>query len=308
MNVQEVIQQKNRRQLARLITAIENREPDAIETIKEIFGMTGQAWVIGVTGPAGVGKSTLLDSMIAYFRKEGKTVGVIAIDPTSPFTGGAILADRIRMQLHSLDQDVFIRSMATRGHLGGLSSATSDVVDLLDAYGKQIIIIETVGVGQDEVDIVKIAHSVAVVLMPGMGDEIQTMKAGLMEIADIFVINKADRDGADRLQTEIEAVLNLLPSSQEWRPKVTRTVALKREGIDSFCELLKTHYETLKSSEKFQQRRFAAIQQRLFDAYQDIAFSRTFSTLSEHQFREIIEDIYNKKIDPYTAAEKFFSK
>ncbi|OGF61986.1 MAG: GTPase [Candidatus Fischerbacteria bacterium RBG_13_37_8] len=308
IDIVEVLRQKDRRSVARLISALENREEGAIDIIRKIYAMTGKAWIIGVTGPAGVGKSTLINGMIDEFRKSGKTVGIIAVDPTSPFTGGAILADRIRMQLHSVDEGVFIRSMATRGHLGGLSPATSDVVDLLDAFGKDVIIIETVGVGQDEVDIIKIAHSIAVILMPGMGDEVQTMKAGLMEIADIFVINKAEREGSDRLQAELEMVLGLASDMIEWKPRIIRTVASKKMGIDVLLDALYEHREYIKASEQFKEKRHHAIRQRLFDAYQDLTLARAMSKLQDVEFNEIINDIYERKLDPYTAAEKLFFK
>lgn len=308
INLDVVIGNKDKRSIARLITMIEDRDEGAIDIVKQAYKRAGRAWVIGVTGPAGVGKSTLLDCLIWEYRKAGLTVGVIAIDPTSPFSGGAILADRIRMQLHSVDEGVFIRSMGTRGRLGGISPATNDVVDLLDAYGMDVIIIETVGVGQDEVDIVKIAHSIMVVLMPGMGDEVQIMKAGLMEIADIFVINKSDREGVERLQTELEMLLGLTSFDGEWKPKIVKTVAPKREGIKELVELLKAHREFLCSSSKLKMRRYQAVKQRFLDAYQELSLARVTSQSSGEDLENILHNIYERTIDPYSAAEVFLKK
>ncbi|HEX9900017.1 MAG TPA: methylmalonyl Co-A mutase-associated GTPase MeaB, partial [Candidatus Methylomirabilis sp.] len=208
------------RAAARLMSMIENATQGAIPALKALYPHTGKAYVVGVTGPPGSGKSTLVDGITEELRRLDKSVGIVAVDPTSPFTGGAILADRIRMQRHSLDPGVFIRSMATRGHLGGLARATNDVVDILDAAGKDYVIIETVGVGQDEVEVVKAAHTSVVVAVPGMGDEIQAIKAGIMEIGDLFVVNKADRDGADKTVTEIEMMLHLGKPTEGWQPRV----------------------------------------------------------------------------------------
>jgi LAO/AO transport system kinase len=225
MDLVERILKGDTRSAARLISLVENGSGEATAALKALYPHTGRAYVIGVTGPPGSGKSTLTDQITAQLRRMEKSVGVIAVDPTSPFTGGAILADRIRMQRHSLDREVFIRSMATRGHLGGLSRATNDVVDVLDAMGKDFVIIETVGVGQDEVDIVRTAHTTLVVAVPGLGDEIQAIKAGIMEIGDVFVVNKADREGAERTVLEIEIMLEHGESDSGWRPRVFKTVA-----------------------------------------------------------------------------------
>lgn len=308
IDLDAVISNKDKRSIARLITMIEDRDEGAINIVKEAYKKAGSAWIIGVTGPAGVGKSTLLDCLIGEYRKAGLTVGIIAIDPTSPFSGGAILADRIRMQLHSVDEGVFIRSMGTRGRLGGISPATNDVVDLLDAFGMDVIIIETVGVGQDEVDIVKIAHSIIVVLMPGMGDEVQIMKAGLMEIADIFVINKSDREGVERLQTELEMLLGLTSFDGEWKPRIVKTVAPKREGIEELVEVLKAHREFLYLSSKLKIRRYQAVKQRFLDTYQELSIAKVISQSSEEELENILYNIYERKVDPYTAAESFLKK
>src|SRR5271167_381044 len=220
------------RAIARAITAIENHQPEAEELLQRLFAHTGRAYLTGVTGAPGTGKSTLVDRLAAYYRKKDEPVGVVAVDPTSPYTGGAILGDRIRMQGHAGDAGMFIRSMATRGFLGGLARTTAEVALLLDAAGKQELLIETVGVGQDEIDIVRLADCVLVVMVPGLGDDIQNMKAGLMEIADIFVLNKADREGADRLQQQLDAMLSLVMPREGWHPPVVRTVASENRGVD----------------------------------------------------------------------------
>src|SRR5258705_6622414 len=221
------------RAISRAITAIENHSAEAEELLRELFPHTGKAYLTGITGAPGTGKSTLVDRLAAHHRKQREGVGVIAVDPTSPYTGGAILGDRIRMQSHAGDSGIFIRSMATRGFLGGLARATAEVALLLDAAGKRQIIIETVGVGQDEIDIVRLADCVVVVLVPGLGDDIQSMKAGLMEIADIFVLNKADREGVDRLEEQLHAMLSLVMPRDGWRPPVIRTVATENSGVDA---------------------------------------------------------------------------
>ena len=210
---------------------VENEYDEAVDIMKKLYPHTGNAYVIGITGPPGAGKSTLTDKIVKEYRRLGKTVGVIAIDPTSPFSGGAILGDRIRMNELTLDEGVFIRSMGTRGSLGGLSHKTADAVKIMDAAGKDVIIVETVGVGQSEVDIVKAADTTLVVVVPGLGDDIQAIKAGILEIADIFTINKADRDGADKLNVELEMMLDLYQDKLDWRPPIKRTVAHRNEGI-----------------------------------------------------------------------------
>ena len=218
------------RSIARLISLVESESPQAEHIMRKIYPHSGKAQIIGLTGSPGAGKSTLADKVIAHFKELGKKIGVIAVDPSSPFTGGAILGDRLRMQQHAVDPDIFIRSMGTRGSLGGLSRSTQEAALILDACGKDIVIIETVGVGQSEVDIVKIADTVGLILVPGMGDDIQVMKAGIMEIADVFIVNKADRDGADRVSTEVNMMLDLL-GMRPWRPPVLKTVAERGEGV-----------------------------------------------------------------------------
>jgi LAO/AO transport system kinase len=235
------------RAISRAITAIENHQPEAEQLLRRVFPRTGKAYLTGITGAPGTGKSTLVDRLGAFYRARHEQVGVIAVDPTSPYSGGAILGDRIRMQGHAADSGMFIRSMATRGFLGGLARATAEVALLLDAAGKQQVLIETVGVGQDEVDIVRLADCVVVVLVPGLGDDIQNMKAGLMEIGDIFLLNKSDREGADRLEQELHAMLSLVMPRDGWQPPVVRTVASESKGIDVLAARIadfRGHFET----------------------------------------------------------------
>jgi LAO/AO transport system kinase len=226
------------RALARAISAIENHDSQAEPLLEQLFPHTGGAFLLGVTGAPGTGKSTLVDRLASAYRAGGRSVGIVAVDPTSPYTGGALLGDRIRMQRHAGDPGVFVRSMATRGYLGGLARATADVALLLDAAGKQVVILETVGVGQDEVDIVRLADCTLVLVVPGLGDDVQSMKAGLMEVADIFVLNKAERDGADGLQQQIEAMLELAPARDGWKPPVLRTTATEGAGVAQLIEAI----------------------------------------------------------------------
>ena len=306
MELVDEVRKGSVRALAKLITLVENEMPGAIEAMEKIYPLTGNAYIIGITGPPGAGKSTLTDRITKELRRQNHTVGIIAIDPTSPFTGGALLGDRVRMQGVSSDEDVFIRSMATRGSLGGLSRATSDTVKLLDAYGKDYIIIETVGVGQDEVDIVRTADISILVIMPGGGDDIQAIKAGIMEIGDIFVVNKADRDGADRLVTEIKMMLGLSSVERKWTPPIMKTVATEDQGIDTLVEKIKEHREFLVKSGMLACRRKERIRCEIIKMIEYEIYRYLDSLIAENKdfFEQRLEDIVNKKEDPYLLARK----
>ena len=303
MELVERLVEGDARALARAISLVEENAPGAVEVLKAAFPRTGRATVLGVTGSPGAGKSSLVDRLVAAYRREGRRVGVVAVDPSSAYSGGAILGDRVRMQEHATDPGVFIRSMASRGHLGGLSRAANDAVDLLDAAGYDPVLVETVGVGQDEIEIARAADVVAVVLVPGMGDDIQAIKAGILEIADLFVINKADRPGADRVQTDLEYVMSLAPATAASRPEIVRTVAVRDEGIDLLLAAI-TRYARGEGNARRATRRRERAEVRL----QAILAERLLRKVREKilagdAWEKALDAIAEGRIDPYTAAE-----
>jgi len=305
----ERIRQGDVRAIARLMSLIENDSPEATPALKGLYPFTGRALVVGITGPPGSGKSTLTDQLTQEFRRQGRTVGIVAVDPTSPFTGGAILADRIRMQQHSLDPGVFIRSMATRGHLGGLAKATNDVVNVLDAAGKDLVFIETVGVGQDEVEVVKTAHTSIVVSVPGLGDDIQAMKAGILEIADILVVNKADREGANRTVAELQAMIALGPGRSDWSPPILKTVAIQGEGIAELAQGIlahQTHLDQGSLRQLLQRERSRAF---FLELLQERVTRRLLEQAGANGILDqTIERIAHREVDPYSAVDDFLKK
>ena len=297
------------RALARAITTVENGEPQADELLKQLFPHSGRALVVGITGSPGAGKSTLVDRMAATYRRQEKTVGIIAVDPSSPFSGGAILGDRIRMQGHSSDPGIYIRSMATRGSLGGLARATVDVATLLDAAGRDIVVVETVGVGQDEVDIVKLADVTVVLLVPGMGDDVQTIKAGLMEIADIFAINKADRAGSDRLEAELHALLAISQRADGWAPVVLKTVATEGAGVEELLATIERYREFLNGAGLAEQKVQHNWRQRLLALLRERLLNRVvIETLDDGLLDEYAARVAARQVDPYSVVDEVLKK
>lgn len=297
------------RAISRAITLIENNAPQAEEILRQLFPLTGNAYLVGVTGAPGTGKSSLVDRLAGHYRRQQQTVGIIAVDPTSPFTGGAILGDRIRMQGHATDSGTYIRSMATRGFLGGLARTTADVALLLDAAGKQQILIETVGVGQDEVDIIQLADCTIVVLVPGLGDEVQAIKAGLMEIADVFVLNKADREGADRFEQQLRAMLQIAPERDGWRPPIIRTVATDGKGIEELTAAAEQFRKHSEAAERREAKKIARWKKRLLDLLQsrlmDIVVGER---LGEQGLEALAAEVAARKKDPYAAVREVIER
>jgi LAO/AO transport system kinase len=295
--------------ISRAITAIENHDPQAEELLRQVFPRTGNAYLTGITGAPGTGKSTLVDRLSAHYRTQKQQVGVIAVDPTSPYTGGAILGDRIRMQGHAGDSGMFIRSMATRGFLGGLARATAEVALLLDAAGKQQVLIETVGVGQDEVDIVRLADCVVVILVPGLGDDIQNMKAGLMEIADIFVVNKSDREGADRLDQELHAMLSLVMPRDGWHPPVVRTVASESKGIDVLAAKIAEFRAHFESSGERRRKHVEHWKARLIELLESRLLQRALGgAAGEERLLRLAGEVADRRKDPFTAVSEILAE
>ena len=321
------------RAASRLMRSIEDGDPSATRALQALFPNTGRAWVVGITGSPGSGKSTLTDKLIAHYRAAGKRVGVIAVDPSSPFTGGAILGDRIRMQEHATDPGVFIRSLATRGNLGGLSRATGDCIRVMDAMGREVILVETVGVGQDEIDIAQMAHTTVVVVVPGMGDDIQAIKAGILEVADIFVVNKADLDGADRAVRELRAMLELRhavrppvehdrqhrpqgrpphvsaaePSrAEEWEPPILKTIAARGEGLEPLAAAIAHHQEWLSASGEKREKERARAEMQFVALLRERLLRQALERLSREKGRleEVSTRIAERQADPYALADE----
>jgi LAO/AO transport system kinase len=298
------------RAASRLMRDIDDRIPSALEALKELYPKTGKGFIIGITGPPGSGKSTLVDKMVDIFRKEGKSVGIVAVDPTSPFTGGAILGDRIRMQRHATDEGVFIRSLATRGCLGGLSRSTQDIVNVMDAMGKDIILVETVGVGQDEVEIVNTAHTSIVVLVPGLGDDIQAIKAGIIEIGDIFVINKCDREGADKVERDLRMVLEMGRKREDsWEPTIFKTEAILGKGIFELVYGIYRHKQMLEQTQTLEKK----LRERTKATFLEILETEVMAHFvekmeKEGQWETLIDDIMKRRTDPYSVVERMMAE
>jgi LAO/AO transport system kinase len=296
----------NVRAAARLMRDLDDEIAAAHGTLSRLYRHTGRAYIVGITGAPGAGKSTLVDGITELLRKEGKTVGIVAVDPTSPFSGGAILGDRIRMQKHALDEGVFIRSLATRGHLGGLSKSTIDIVNVMDAMGKDVVLIETVGVGQDEVEIVKVAHTNLVLVVPGLGDDIQAIKAGIFEIADIFVVNKADREGADKTRRELETLVSMNEYGEEdWVPPVLPAVAQSGKGLPELMEAIDRHRRFVYREENLGRYRAGKARVELLEILKKKLVERAVEDLARHDLLEpLVDEIARKRRDPYSVVEK----
>jgi len=296
------------RALARAISAVENRVPGSSDLLKALFPHSGRARVIGLTGAPGAGKSTLVDHLARLYRKQNRTVGIVAVDPTSPYTGGAILGDRIRMQEHFSDPGIYIRSMATRGSLGGLARTTADVTTVLDASGRDVILIETVGVGQDEVDIVRLADITILILVPGMGDDVQTIKAGIMEIADIFVINKSDHEGAERVEREIRALQSLAVRHDGWTPPIVKTIASEGTGVEELAEAISGYEVYLQKENLALKKSTENWQERLVEMLRDVMLEKARAQLGDGNVARLAAEVAEHKRDPYTLVEEIAAK
>jgi LAO/AO transport system kinase len=297
------------RAISRAVSAIENRSREAEEILRQLFPYTGHAYRVGITGAPGTGKSTLVDRLASHYRAEKKTVGIIAVDPSSPFTGGAILGDRVRMQGHATDSGIFIRSMATRGFLGGLAQATRDTALLMDAAGKQMIVIETVGVGQGEIEIVRLADCTIVVLMPGMGDDVQSLKAGLMEIGDIFVLNKCDREGADRYEQQLRGILQLVPERAGWKPPVVRTVATENKGLQELARHIELFREHFDQAHDRKAREISHWKEWILQLLEARLLERVVGEqLGERELDRIASQVAERKMDPYGAVNQILAR
>jgi LAO/AO transport system kinase len=287
---------------------VENRESGSTRLLKELFPYTGRARILGLTGAPGAGKSTLVDQLAKYYRCQNRTVGIIAVDPTSPYSGGAILGDRIRMQDHFSDSGIYIRSMATRGSLGGLAGTTADVATVLDASGRDLIMIETVGVGQDEVDIVRLADITVVILVPGMGDDVQTIKAGIMEIADVFVINKSDREGAERVVREVRALQSLATRSDHWTPPIVKTVASEGKGISELAAAIAGYESFLQTENLVLKRKAQNWRDRLLEMIRESMLDRARAEMSEEEAERLAMEVAQHQRDPYTVVEEIVAR
>jgi LAO/AO transport system kinase len=292
------------RALARAISIVENRAPGWSELLKALFQHSGKARVLGLTGPPGAGKSTLVDQLARFYRKHNHSVGIIAVDPTSPYTGGAILGDRIRMQEHFSDPGIYIRSMATRGSLGGLARTTADVTTVLDASGRDLIMIETVGVGQDEVDIVRLADVTILILVPGMGDDVQTIKAGIMEIADIFVINKSDRGGAENVEREIRTLQSLAMRHDGWTPPIVKTVASQAVGIEELAGAVSDYQTYVQKGNLALNKSVENWQERLIEMLRDVLLEKARAQVGDGNLARLAAEVAEHKRDPYSLVEE----
>jgi len=294
----------DKRALARVLTVVENDEPGAADIVRRTFPKAGRALVLGVTGPPGGGKSTLVSRLVGAYRATSGRVAVVAVDPSSPFTGGAILGDRIRMQSRALDEGVFIRSMASRGHAGGLARTTARVVSVLDALGNDVVIVETVGVGQEEVDVVRVADTVALVTVPGLGDDIQAIKAGVLEIADVLIVNKADRPGADETAKDLAQMLTLGVARNDWKPPIVRTVAATGEGIDELVDAVARHQAYARESGERERRRADSARVEVEALLRDALVKRLEARVGGERVQRAVERVAHREQDPYAAVEE----